>query len=72
MKTDDILQTIASGIARAFARVRLKFSMWYVRKGYNWSKDLRKDCINFIWKNQLHPTRVVDPNIYVHKNVGSP
>lgn len=50
---NDILQAMASGIARAFARVRLKFSMWYVRKGYNWSKDLRKDCINFIWKNQL-------------------
>lgn len=50
---NDILQAMASGIARAFARVRLQFSMWYVRKGYNWTKDLRKDCINFIWKNQL-------------------
>ena len=53
MKTDDILQTIANGIMRAFARVRLKFSMWYVRKKYEWSKDLRGKCINFIWKTQL-------------------
>lgn len=53
MKTDDILQAIAGGIARAFARVRLEFSMWYVRKSYEWTKDLRRNCINFIWKNQL-------------------
>lgn len=50
---NDILEAMAHGIMRAFNRIRLKFSMWYVRKGYEWHKDLRRNCINFIWKNQL-------------------
>ena len=50
---NDILEAMAHGIMRAFNRIRLKFSMWYVRKGYEWYKDLRRNCINFIWKNQL-------------------
>lgn len=50
---NDILEAMAHGIMRAFNRIRLKFSMWYVRKGYEWHKDLRQNCINFIWKNQL-------------------